>query len=193
MNSTVQLCLASLAGFAFLSGCSHGTYDSSANADSVQTHQSMSVQYPNDPAWVVDAAKLHGNMGPGVIAGAIVGHDAISKLGYPKPWEVQVTLYLPQDHQIPGYNCILDGLQSATGATMGKGNISLRTTPPNQDARPTIVIAAGAKSLVYKLNPGATSIIDRTTYPTMRDDSHQLLKMPRATVFTCSIPHETGE
>ncbi|HZZ44195.1 MAG TPA: formylmethanofuran dehydrogenase subunit E family protein [Tepidisphaeraceae bacterium] len=138
-----------------------------------------------DPKWAEDAARLHGNMGPGVIVGAMVGHDAMNQLGDPKPWEVEVALWLPADRQIPGYRCILDGLQSTTGATMGKGNIVLKTTPAGGDRRPRIVITEGEKRLTYLLNEKATSIIDQTNYPTMRADSHRLLDMSSA-AFTRS-------
>jgi len=79
-----------------------------------------------DPDWVVRAALFHGHLGPWLIAGAMVGRDAIRKLETPGQWKINVTCWMPADKHRTPFTCILDGLQAGCGATMGKRNLWLR-------------------------------------------------------------------
>ena len=75
----------------------------------------------SDPAWLVYAAQFHGHLGPWATAGAragMAGLRAIRGEGY---FDVEVACEGP--FAGPPQSCFLDGIQVATGATMGKRNL----------------------------------------------------------------------
>ncbi len=78
---------------------------------------------PQDLDWVARAALFHGHLGPWLIAGAMVGQDAVRRLKTPGQWKIDVTCWMPADRQRTPFSCILDGLQASSGATLGKQNI----------------------------------------------------------------------
>jgi formylmethanofuran dehydrogenase subunit E len=71
-----------------------------------------------DPTWLVQVVQFHGHLGPSVVAGArmgMAGLRAVEAKGY---FDVEVTCEGPLAK--PPQACFLDGLQVATGATLGK-------------------------------------------------------------------------
>lgn len=75
-------------------------------------------QQPSDPPWLANVVQFHGHLGPAVIAGArmgMIGLRAVEAKGY---FDVEVTCEGPLAK--PPQACFLDGVQVATGATMGK-------------------------------------------------------------------------
>ncbi|MFH0762988.1 MAG: formylmethanofuran dehydrogenase subunit E family protein [Candidatus Omnitrophota bacterium] len=67
-----------------------------------------------------EGIKFHGHLGPWLVLGLLVGEAAISKLGCKKHFGLSVKAW--GANQRPK-SCLIDGLQLATGATYGKGNI----------------------------------------------------------------------
>jgi formylmethanofuran dehydrogenase subunit E len=73
---------------------------------------------PFDPPWLANVVQFHGHLGPAVVAGArmgMIGLRAVEAKGY---FDVEVTCEGPMAK--PPQACFLDGVQVATGATMGK-------------------------------------------------------------------------
>lgn len=73
---------------------------------------------PRDPAWLGRVVDFHGHLGPSVVAGArmgMAGLRAVEAEGY---FDVEVVCEGPFAE--PPRACFLDGLQVATGATLGK-------------------------------------------------------------------------
>jgi formylmethanofuran dehydrogenase subunit E len=73
---------------------------------------------PSDPPWLASVVQFHGHLGPAVVAGArmgMIGLRAVEAKGY---FDVEVTCEGPMAK--PPQACFLDGVQVATGATMGK-------------------------------------------------------------------------
>ncbi|MBI1390042.1 MAG: hypothetical protein GC154_16495 [bacterium] len=75
------------------------------------------------PVTAEQLTRLHGHMGPYVVIGAKMGEFAVEKYGMPRYFGVTVEVECPAS---PPFTCIIDGLQMATGATMGKRNIHLK-------------------------------------------------------------------
>ena len=61
--------------------------------------------------------------------GAIIGRDALKRLDTDGYWDIEVTVWLPPEHQRQPWSCILDGLQISSGATLGKQNIRMAWPP----------------------------------------------------------------
>jgi formylmethanofuran dehydrogenase subunit E len=75
----------------------------------------------SDPAWLKYVVQIHGHLGPSVVAGArmgMIGLRAVEAKGY---FDVEVTCEGPLA-KTP-QSCFLDGIQVATGATLGKRNL----------------------------------------------------------------------
>lgn len=73
---------------------------------------------PGDPEWLAQVVQFHGHLGPAVVAGArmgMIGLRAVEAKGY---FDVKMTCEGP--FAKPPQSCFLDGIQVATGATMGK-------------------------------------------------------------------------
>jgi hypothetical protein len=77
---------------------------------------------PGDPEWLAQVVQFHGHLGPSVVAGArmgMIGLRAVEAKGY---FDVEVTCEGP--FAKPPQACFLDGIQVATGATMGKRTLN---------------------------------------------------------------------
>lgn len=78
---------------------------------------------PADAEWLARASLFHGHLGPWLVAGCLVGRDAVRRLDTPGHWKIDVTCWMPSDKQRTPFSCMLDGLQASSGATLGKQNI----------------------------------------------------------------------
>jgi formylmethanofuran dehydrogenase subunit E len=99
-----------------------------------------------DPAWLATVVQFHGHLGPSVVAGArmgMIGLRAVEAKGY---FDVDVTCEGPLAK--PPQSCFLDGLQVATGATLGK-----RTLKWVQADRLTMRIKNTATGKIVVLRP----------------------------------------
>ena len=72
----------------------------------------------SDPAWLVAVVQFHGHLGPSVVAGARMGMIGLREVDAKGYFDVQVTCEGPLAK--PPQSCFLDGIQVATGATLGK-------------------------------------------------------------------------
>jgi len=72
----------------------------------------------SDPAWLAQVVQFHGHLGPSVVAGARMGMAGLRAVGAKGYFDVEVTCEGPFAQ--PPQACFLDGLQVATGATLGK-------------------------------------------------------------------------
>ncbi|WP_437660612.1 FmdE family protein [Sorangium sp. So ce1182] len=68
-------------------------------------------------------AAIHGGAGPWAVAGYRMGRYALAKLGLPaRSFDLEVVHHSPRSVQ---FSCIADGAAAATGASLGKLNLSL--------------------------------------------------------------------
>ncbi|XYH94198.1 FmdE family protein [Sorangium sp. So ce1128] len=68
-------------------------------------------------------AAIHGGAGPWAVAGYRMGRYALAKLGLPaRSFDLDVVHHSPRSVQ---FSCIADGAAAATGASLGKLNLSL--------------------------------------------------------------------
>jgi formylmethanofuran dehydrogenase subunit E len=68
-------------------------------------------------------ATIHGAPGPWAVAGYRMGRHALAKLGLaPGSFDLEITHHTPRQVM---YSCIADGAAAATGASVGKLNLSL--------------------------------------------------------------------
>ncbi len=82
---------------------------------------------PSDPVWLGPAVQLHGHLGPWLVAGVRIGAAGLRAAGAGGYFDVEVTVEGPL--ALPPQACFLDGLQVATGATLGKRNLKWVEAP----------------------------------------------------------------
>jgi formylmethanofuran dehydrogenase subunit E len=75
----------------------------------------------SDPQWMNAVIQFHGHLGPAVIAGARVGMAGLRAVDAKGYFDIDVTCEGPMVK--PPQSCFLDGLQVATGATLGKRSL----------------------------------------------------------------------
>ncbi len=78
---------------------------------------------PEDPAWLAEAVRLHGHLGPWAALGLRIGQAALEDLDCEGYFDIDVVVRGPIAKPPP--RCIVDGLQFATGATLGKDSIHI--------------------------------------------------------------------
>jgi len=67
-----------------------------------------------------EGIKFHGHLGPYLVLGILAGEFALKKLAAKKYFGLAVKVWGATEKP---KSCLIDGLQLATGATYGKGNI----------------------------------------------------------------------
>ncbi|MGE5530807.1 MAG: FmdE family protein [Bacteroidota bacterium] len=63
---------------------------------------------------------FHGHLGPYLVAGVRMGRHALKRLQATRHFGLEADVWCPDG---PPSSCLLDGIQFATGCTLGKGNI----------------------------------------------------------------------
>jgi len=97
-----------------------------------------------------EGVKFHGHLGPFLILGLKAGLFANEILGK-NCFEVYATV---ETEPSPPFSCILDGIQVATGCTMGKRNIELK-----RGKRLSVTFTRGEKRLKISLKDEVLSAL----------------------------------
>lgn len=93
---------------------------------------------------------VHRGAGPWVVAGYRMGRYALKTLGLPEgSFDLEVMHYSPHEVQ---YSCIADGAAAATGASLGKLNLSL-TEALRADTRTVYRNKLTGQTLTLKATP----------------------------------------
>lgn len=95
---------------------------------------------------VVLTLELHRHLGVYAIVGAKMGIRAMEILGC-KSHELQIKSFAGS---VPPLSCLNDGLQAATGATLGHGNIEIDSTTPHL---PKVRFSKKGQELEMELDP----------------------------------------
>ncbi|MFO0549954.1 MAG: FmdE family protein [Polyangiaceae bacterium] len=79
---------------------------------------------PNDvDAKLAEVARIHGGAGPWAVAGYRMGEHALHLLNVERgSFDLEIVHFTPNEVQ---YSCIADGAAAATGASLGKLNLTL--------------------------------------------------------------------
>lgn len=133
-----------------------------------------------DEARLDAIAAVHGAAAPWAVAGYRMGQHALSLLKLPShSHQLQVTHRAPRAAQ---FACVIDGAQVATGASVGKLNLSLETAP--LEVMETIFTNSTTGETVT-LRPAKAFIIRFTNSPRerARENGKVVLSLPMAEVF----------
>jgi len=100
-----------------------------------------------------EAVRLHGHLGPWLVLGYRIGATARERMGA-GPAGIRCVAFIPLKRP---FTCALDGIQAATGCTVGKLNLELR-----ESAGSIAFVfegAGGGRRLVFRLKEGVPKLL----------------------------------
>lgn len=95
------------------------------------------------PLTYTQTIRFHGHNGPFLALGYRLGQYVNALIKPTGIMDYRITVYVRKEKP---YTCVIDGLQCATFATLGKGNISVRN---RQASGIRVRIVSGSKTLVF--------------------------------------------
>ncbi|GMU08493.1 FmdE family protein [Corallococcus caeni] len=141
---------------------------------------------PAEPGALERVALVHGGAGPWAVAGYRMGEHALQQLGLPRgSFKLEVIHHSPAQVQ---YTCVADGAAAATGASLGKLNLSLVTAPAPEDTATTFRNRDTGQSLT--LRPSASFVQRFRDVPREKlgEAGRTVLTLPDADVFETVAP-----
>ncbi|RKG96009.1 FmdE family protein [Corallococcus carmarthensis] len=139
-----------------------------------------------EPGALERVALVHGGAGPWAVAGYRMGDHALRQLGLPRgSFKLEVIHHSPAQVQ---YTCVADGAAAATGASLGKLNLSLVTAPAPEDTATTFRNRDTGQSLT--LRPSASFVQRFRDVPREKlgEAGRVVLTLPDADVFEAVVP-----
>jgi formylmethanofuran dehydrogenase subunit E len=126
-------------------------------------------------------AYIHGMPGPFAVAGYRIGERALKELGVARG-----TFTLEVVHETPfevQWSCVADGVQAATGVSVGKLNLKLVEVP--QSRTETIVSdRSSGKVVVFRLTPDFIKRFLNLSHEKLADAGRHVLSMPDDEIFS---------
>jgi formylmethanofuran dehydrogenase subunit E len=153
--------------------------------------------HTDDPAWLATLVQFHGHLGPSAVAGArlgMAGLHAVEAEGY---FDVEVTCEGPLAQ--PPQACFLDGLQVATGATLGKRSLQwvqaddiivrVKNTQTGRTAivRPSATLLRLLAPVKSKLQPDASRSEHPVTHGPLEAVARRIAVMPQDEILSVEI------
>ncbi len=132
----------------------------------------------SDPLAAV--AFVHGGAGPWAVAGYRMGEHALKRLGLPRQsFDLEVVHHAPRRVEL---SCIADGVSAATGASVGKLNLSVVDASEADVATSYVNRATGAR---VTLRPTASFRARFSAIPRERlvEAGREVLALPDAAIF----------
>ncbi len=133
-----------------------------------------------DEAALEAVRRAHGGAGPWAVAGYRMGRHALTRLGLqPGSFDLDVRHESPAEVQ---YSCVADGASAATGASLGKLNLSLA---PATRAEVKTVYRKKSTGERLTLRPSAAFVARYSEVPRARlaEAGREVLSLPEADVF----------
>jgi formylmethanofuran dehydrogenase subunit E len=151
-----------------------------------------------DPEWLSYAAQFHGHLGPMLTFGVRMGMSALQAVGAEGYFDVEVTCDGP--FAKPPASCFLDGIQIATGATLGKRNlrcvdgkdilVRIKNTRTGNTAtlRPKADLLALLSQPKTEKSKDATDQLRRPNDHSLETLSRKIATMPEMEILTVASP-----
>jgi formylmethanofuran dehydrogenase subunit E len=125
--------------------------------------------------------QVHGGTGPFAVAGYRIGERALKELKLKRGgFDFEVTHEAPAEVQ---WSCIVDGLQAATGASLGKLNLRmLKVDSPNQ-LRSVVTSRESKQSVTFKLRESFIKHFLNLPHEKLEAAGAEVLKLPDEEIF----------
>jgi hypothetical protein len=127
-----------------------------------------------------EVERIHGGAGPWAVAGYRMGAFALAKLGAPRgSFDLQIIHKSPRQVQL---SCIADGAAAATGASLGKLNLSL-VEADEAHLLTTYRLASTGASLSLRPSPAFVKRFRDVPREELRAAGRVVISLPDAEVF----------
>ena len=142
---------------------------------------------PRDPVGdeLAEVARIHGGAGPWAVAGYRMGKYALTRLALDKQsFDLEVTHHTPREVQ---YSCIADGASAATGASVGKLNLTL----VDADAAHVVTTyrrRSTGQSVTLRPSPAFVARFRDVPREALREAGRSAMTLPDADVFEETAP-----
>ena len=121
--------------------------------------------------------RLHGHLGPFMVAGLRMGSTALRLLGHPGYRGIVAEV---ETGTVPPISCLIAGIQVATGCTPGKGNLVIR-----DGGRPRATFRANGKVLRIELRSPLVERFRAATDP--EGLARRILRLPEEELFAWGL------
>jgi formylmethanofuran dehydrogenase subunit E len=126
-------------------------------------------------------AEFHGAAGVFAVAGYRIGARALTELEEKRgSFSLDVTHHTPFQVQ---WSCIADGIQAATGVSVGKLNLRLAETTPDK-VETVIKDSRSGKVLLFRLRPEFLSKYLNIPEDRQAGAARELMSLPDSAIFT---------
>lgn len=133
---------------------------------------------PEDPEELLAlGVKLHGHLGPFMVAGLRMGRLALRLLSHPGYHGIRAEV---DAGTTPPVSCLIDGIQVSTGCTPGKGNLAVR-----EGGRPRARFRAGGREVGIELRDAWIEEFRRTDAP--EELALRVLRLPDEELFAWRV------
>jgi formylmethanofuran dehydrogenase subunit E len=157
-------------------------------------HTTPAAQAPRrasvDPGAAEDAAleavrTIHGGAGPWAVAGYRMGRYALEQLRLPRASrDLEIAHYSPLEVQ---YTCTADGAAAATGASLGRLNLSLHEAPL-ADLRTLYRNRKTGETIALRVTPGFVARFRDVPRERLGDAGREVLRLPDDQIFERFTP-----
>jgi hypothetical protein len=130
--------------------------------------------------------EIHGNAGPWAVVGYRIGERARKELGRPRhSFDLAVTHRAPAEVQ---FSCVVDGLQAATGASLGKLNLKFEERPHKAgdvvpDLSTVVEDRASHHRLTFTLKPDFSRSILNLPFDRLAAEGRRVAALPDDAIF----------
>lgn len=132
-------------------------------------------------ARLAEVARVHGGAGPWAVAGYRMGAFALRELGLERgSFDLEVVHYTPREVQ---YACIADGASAATGASMGKLNLSLTEAPAPETRTTYRRRSAGGKAVTLRITKAFAARFIDVPRERLAGAGREAMQLPESDVF----------
>ena len=142
---------------------------------------SLNASGPSDAAALAKVAAVHGAAGPFAVIGYRMGERALSILGASYgSFDLDVIHRTPLEVQ---YSCVADGVQAATGVSVGKLNLHLeKSTVEHMET--VVRNRKTGKEVVFRLKPEAISRFLNVPENRLEQAGREVIDLPASSLFS---------
>jgi formylmethanofuran dehydrogenase subunit E len=162
-----RTCLLLAAPFVVAFGCAHASVATPASLSDVDVK-------------LGEVARIHGGAGPWAAAGYRMGEYALPALGLERgSFDLDVVHFTPHEVQ---YSCIADGAAAATGASLGKLNLTLE----NATAKETHTVyrrKSTGKSITLRVTTAFATRFANVAPEHLKDAGREVIQLRDEDIF----------
>ena len=159
----------------------HGTTHGASTTGAGHGHGAMHGGSKDDvDARLAEVARIHGGAGPWAVAGYRMGAFALQSLGVARgSFDLEIVHHTPREVQ---YACIADGASAATGASVGKLNLTLSDAPA-PETRTVYRSRSTGKTITLRVTKAFAARFLEVPRERLGDAGREAMQLPDADVF----------